>query len=96
MTPRINQPRVGEPAEPELLDPLKLCIFTTIALIAWLVSPPVAVVGFASIGLWGYAKARRAGLMKSRCVLGDTRLVMVYLGVAWLAGAWFVVRGLVT
>ena len=34
---------------------------------------------FASIAIAGYAKARRAGLLRSRCKIGDTRLVLVYL-----------------
>jgi hypothetical protein len=39
----------------------------------------VALVGFAGLGFAGYWKARRAGLMRSRCKLGDTRLVLAYL-----------------
>ncbi len=34
----------------------------------------------------GYARARRAGLLRSRCKLGDTRLVLLYL-VVLAAGA---------
>ena len=86
-TPPINVPRADQ-AESDF-DPLRLCIFTTIALIAWIVTPPLAVVVFGAIGLTGYWKARRAGLLKSRCLLGDTRLVMVYLGLAVAVGAVF-------
>lgn len=76
-------------------DPLRLCIFATVALIAWLLGP-VAVVGFAAVGFAGYWRARRAGLLRSRCKLGDTRIVLVYLaavaaaGVAGIALGWWV------
>jgi hypothetical protein len=66
-------------------DPLRLCIFATIALIAW-VAGPLAVVVFAGLGFAGYVRARRAGLERSKCLLRDTRLVLAYLGVLALAG----------
>lgn len=76
---------VGRPAAP--FDPLRLCVFTTIAVIACVLGP-VAVLAFASVAIAGYAKARRAGLLRSRCKLGDTRLVLVYLAaIAVLAAA---------
>ena len=67
-------------------DPLRLCIFATIALIAWLAGP-LAVVVFAGLGFAGYLRARRAGLERSKCFLRDTRLVLAYLGILVLAGA---------
>jgi len=39
------------------------------------------VLAFAGIAIAGYARARRAGLLRSRCKLGDTRLVLLYLSV---------------
>ena len=66
-------------------DPLRLCIFTTISLLGWLLGP-FAVVVFAVIGVVGYLSARRAGLLSSRCLLGDTRLVIGYLSLIGLAG----------
>ncbi|HEX6684817.1 MAG TPA: hypothetical protein VF062_18575 [Candidatus Limnocylindrales bacterium] len=75
-------------------DPLRLCVFATIALLGW-VFGPVAVVAFAAIGFIGYLNARRAGLKSSRCFLRDTRLVLAYLALLALAGAggiaWWVV-----
>jgi hypothetical protein len=72
-----------EPRTP--YDPLRLCVYATIALLAWLLGP-WAVAGFAALGFAGYWRARRAGLTRSRCVLRDTRLVLAYLGVLALAG----------
>lgn len=76
-------------------DPLRLCVAATVALLAWLLGP-VALVAFALVGVAGYVHARRDGLLRSRCKLGDTRLVIAYLvvlaglgvaGTAWaLAG----------
>lgn len=73
-------------------DPLRLCIFSTIALIAWLITPPLTAALFASVGVAAYIRARRRGLAKSRCKLGDTRLVITYL--ALLAAAGWVATGL--
>jgi len=69
---------VGAPPAP--FDPLRLCVYATVALIACVLGP-IALLGFASLAIAGYAKARRAGLLRSRCKLGDTRLVLVYLSV---------------
>ena len=69
---------VGDPAPP--FDPLRLCVYTTVAVIACVLGP-IAVLAFAVIAIAGYASARRAGLLRSRCKLGDTRLVLVYLSV---------------
>ncbi|HEX8001424.1 MAG TPA: hypothetical protein VF519_01875 [Mycobacteriales bacterium] len=67
-------------------DPLRLCVYTTVALLAWLVGP-VVVVAFAALGVGAYATARRGGLTRSKCVLRDTRLVLAYLSLAATAGA---------
>lgn len=67
-------------------DPLKLCIYATIALLGWLLGP-VALAVFAVIGFAGYWTAWRAGLTRSRCWLRDTRLVLLYLGLLAVAGA---------
>lgn len=61
-------------------DPLRLCVFATIALLGWVLGP-VALLGFAVLAIVGYARARRDGLLRSRCKLGDTRLVLLYLTV---------------
>ena len=67
-------------------DPLRLCIFATVALLGWLLGP-VALLGFAVLGLVGYTRAYRAGLTQSKCLLRDTRLVIGYLALLALAGA---------
>ncbi len=66
-------------------DPLKLCVFATVALLGWLLGP-WALLGFSLVAVLGYARARREGLLRSRCKLGDTRLVLLYL-VVLAAGA---------
>jgi hypothetical protein len=66
-------------------DPLRLCVYTTIALLAWVVGPLV-VVAFGVMGVLAYASARRGGLLESKCVLKDTRLVLAYLALAAVAG----------
>lgn len=81
----------GEHAFP---DPLRLCVFATVALLGWLLGP-VAVIVFGALGFVGYWRARRAGLLRSRCLLGDTRLVLAYLAVlvlAGVAGLWWWIR----
>ena len=67
-------------------DPLRLCVFATIALLGWLLGP-IALLGFAVLGFAGYWKAWRGGLERSRCILRDTRLVLAYLAALAAAGA---------
>ncbi|HKU03009.1 MAG TPA: hypothetical protein VJQ80_09395 [Arthrobacter sp.] len=68
-------------------DPLRLCIFATVALLGWLAGPAALAV-FAGLGFAGYWKARRRGLARSKCFLRDTRLVLAYLGALLAAGAY--------
>jgi hypothetical protein len=75
---------VGAPPAP--FDPLRLCVYATVALITCLLGP-IALLAFSGIAIAGYAKARRAGLLRSRCKIGDTRLVLVYLSVLALLAA---------
>jgi hypothetical protein len=88
----MNDPRQVPPAsagstgpDATAYDPLRLCIVATAALLGWVLGP-VAVVAFAGVGFVGYWKARRAGLLRSKCALGDTRVVLAYLAALVLAG----------
>jgi hypothetical protein len=73
-------------------DPLRLCIFATVALLGWLLGP-VALLFFAGLGFAGYWQARRAGLTRSKCLLRDTRLVLGYLAaLATAAGVGIYLR----
>jgi hypothetical protein len=78
---------VTDPQSAPPFDPLRLCIFATIALLGW-AAGPVALAAFAAIGFAGYWKARRKGLTTSKCFLRDTRLVLAYLGILLVAGLW--------
>ncbi|MFI6324612.1 hypothetical protein ACIBG8_44295 [Nonomuraea sp. NPDC050556] len=80
-------------AEP--YDPLRLCVYATIALLAW-VFGPWALLGFAVLGFVGYYKARRAGLTRSKCLLRDTRLVLAYLGLLALVAVGAIVYAFAT
>lgn len=76
---------VPTPEGPKPFDPLRLCIFTTVALLGW-VFGPLALAVFSGVAFAGYWRARRAGLTRSRCYLRDTRLVLTYLAVLFLVG----------
>ncbi len=73
-----TRPAPGSDADVAPYDPLRLCVFATVALLGWLLGP-VALLGFAVLGLVGYTRAYRAGLTRSKCFLRDTRLVIGYL-----------------
>ncbi|MFC4063031.1 hypothetical protein ACFOWE_32530 [Planomonospora corallina] len=73
-------------------DPLRLCVYATVALLAWLGGAWV-VLGFALLGFTGYLRARRAGLTRSKCLLRDTRLVLGYLALIAAAALVVIVRG---
>ncbi len=75
-------------------DPIRFCIFTTVALIAWAFGPPFAVLLMSGIGLWAYANAWRQGLRQSKCFLRDPRLVIAYLGLAFVLGLGFTIRNI--
>lgn len=92
MITHSSVPPTGE----RTFDPLRYCIFTTIALISWAVSPPVAVALMSAIGLAAYAAAWRSGLRTSKCVLRDVRLVLAYLGIAFIGSISVLVYRLVT
>ena len=74
-------------------DPLKYCVFTTLALLAWVAGPMVVTV-MAGLGLVAYGRATAQGQRSTRCLLRDTRLVLAYLSLALVAGVAGVVRAL--
>ncbi len=81
-------------SEPAVFDPIRFCVFTTVALIAWAFGPPFAVMLMSGLGLWAYVVAWRQGLRTSKCFLRDPRLVMGYLLTAFVLGLIFTVRGI--
>jgi hypothetical protein len=74
------------PSQKPSLDPLRYCVMTTVALLAWLLSPPVVVVVMGGLGFWMYWGAIRGGLTRTRCVLRHPKLVLGYLALACVAG----------
>src|SRR4051812_44295830 len=85
-------PRDAAIAAPHVFDPLRYCIFTTLAILGWVIGPVPMVAVTSGVGLTAYYVARRQGLTRSRCLLGDTRLVMGYLGVAFVASLVALIR----
>ncbi|HVR77008.1 MAG TPA: hypothetical protein VMS99_01310 [Acidimicrobiia bacterium] len=94
MTDRTSPPAAFDApidSKEEPFDPLRLCVYTTIGLLAWLLTPALVVSVFSGMALVAYFKARKRGLVRSRCKLGDTRLVMAYLGLAFVSGVVFTI-----
>jgi hypothetical protein len=72
-------------------DAMRACTLTLVALLAWMITPPAAVLLFATVGLVGVARAHFAGKVEGHCSLRRPWLVGAYLCVAWVLGAWFTV-----
>jgi hypothetical protein len=81
--------RAGSPALPASLvpDPLPYCIWATVALLAWLMTPPLAMAVFGTLGVLAYARAHRQGRRQTDCLLRSTRVAIGYLALVALAGA---------
>jgi len=79
------------PTATRVEDPLRFCVFTTLALLAWLLGP-VIVALLGGLGLLAYVRAWRGGLRRSRCFLRDTRLAIAYLAAAFGVGAVFTIQ----
>ena len=73
-------------------DPIRFCVFTTVALLAWAFGAPVVVMAMSGLGIWAYRRSMRAGLRETKCVLRKPRLVLLYLGTAFALGALGLVR----
>lgn len=91
----VNGSPAGDPTGVPPYDPLRLCIFATIALLGWLGGPWVLAV-FAALGFAGYWRARRGGLLTSKCFLRDTRLVLTYLALLLVAAGYGIWRVLIS
>jgi hypothetical protein len=87
-TPLAHAPQQGG------VDPTRLCAYTAVGLLAWILTPPFVVVLMSTLGLIAHARARRAGMPHVNCRLHDARLVVAYLVTAWMIGAWFTVQAL--
>lgn len=76
---------------PAIPDPLPLCVYATVALLAWIFTPALMAAVFGAIAFRAYWKSWRAGLRRSDCLLRDPRLVMLYLGLIVVSGTAFTV-----
>ncbi len=89
---RVPAALTGVPEVAPARDPLQWCVFTTVSLLTWALGP-VVLAGFALAGLAAYGRAFARGRRRSRCLLGDTRLVLAYLAAILVAAAAAIVRG---
>jgi hypothetical protein len=72
---------------PAGIDPLRFCVFTTVALLAWLLGAPAVVMAMSAMGLSAYGRAVHGGLAQTRCILRHPKLVLGYLALAFVAAA---------
>jgi hypothetical protein len=76
------------------IDPVRFCVLSTVALIAWLIGAPATVLLMSLIGLWAYWRAMRGGLTETRCLLKRPGLAMTYLAVLAAVAAGTLIRQL--
>jgi hypothetical protein len=62
------------------------CTLTAGALLAWLLTPPLAVVLVSGAGIATHLVRAQQAHRAGTCILRDTRLVLAYLVVAFVAG----------
>ncbi len=87
--PRIPRQLLGHTVDGSTVagaDPLGWCVIATTALLTWLVGP-IALAALAALGFIKYWRAWRSGRTDSRCILGDIRIVLVYLAILTVVGA---------
>ena len=90
---RSPHPRAPSPAaSARCRDPLHWCVFATVSLLTWALGPAVLLL-FSGAGLIAYGRAWSRGRRSSRCLLRDTRLVLLYLGLIAVVAATATVRG---
>ena len=67
------------------VDPLGWCVIATTALLTWLLGP-ISLAVLAALGFAKYWRAWRSGAADSKCILGDVRIVLVYLAALTVIG----------
>ncbi len=76
-------------------DPVRFCVMTTVGLLSWLFGPPACVLLMSGLGLWAYTRAIRQGMTQSRCLLKRPKLVLGYLGTAFVGALVVLIRDIV-
>ena len=69
------------------------CKMGTVGLIAWLVSPPIFVLGVALIAIGLYGKAVALGITRSQCILRRPLLIMGFWAAVAAADATWLLLG---
>ena len=77
--PRIPEALTGGPRR-AARDPLHWCVFATVSLLTWALGPAVLARSSPSPAWSPTAGPWSRGRRTSRCLLRDTRLVLLYLG----------------
>ncbi|MGH1488098.1 MAG: hypothetical protein ACRBK7_01685 [Acidimicrobiales bacterium] len=75
----------GAGSDRPTVDPLGWCVIATTALLTWLFGP-ISLAVLAAMGFAKYWRAWRSGAADSKCILGDVRIVLVYLAVLTVIG----------
>ena len=97
-TPTLDPVKAWLAARPALTQAQKydrlaftFCKMGTVGLLAWLITPPLFVLGVAAIAIGLYGKAVALGITRSQCILRRPLLIMgFWAAVAAADGYWLV------
>ena len=67
------------------------CKMGTVGLIAWLVTPPIFVIGVALVAIYLYGRAVALGITRSQCILRRPLLIMGFWAAVAAAGATWLI-----
>lgn len=95
-----TRPAVGRPPAalvragpaPAALRSPPACTVTAVLLLAWLLEPAPVVALVSGVGLIAHLRDVRRAHLEGGCLLRDRRLVLLYLGSAFVAGVVGTIR----